>query len=172
MTSTTSKSPRSIRRRMCQAALALAMSGSVLVVLASPASAEQICNSGNGYVVCFDLTRLDDGNIAVHIGIDVAMSRQDAQSIIDAPGEEFSAAVMGDDPYYDNTQVSVPVTWSAAWEGGLSAEFDRVATFAQLNEDDGFFDGYIDELYARIRLFDPRTQRTRTFTSRNITGYY
>jgi hypothetical protein len=100
------------------------------------------------------------------------MSRQDAQAIIDSPGEEFSAKIYGDDPVWDNAQVSVPVTWSAAWDGGLSAEMDMVATFAQLNEDDGYFDGYIDELYGQIRLFDPRTQRTRTFTSKVISGYY
>jgi hypothetical protein len=68
--------------------------------------------------------------------------------------------------------MTVPVTWSQAWDGGLSAEMDAIATFQQLNEDDGFFDGYIDELYGRIKLYDPRTLRTRTFTTRVITGYY
>ncbi|GAA0970748.1 hypothetical protein GCM10009555_020160 [Acrocarpospora macrocephala] len=143
------------------------------VGLAGPASAEPVnkCKSGSGYTVCFSLDRLNDGNIAVHLGIDVAMSRADAQAIIDHPGEEFSAKIIGDDPVYDNSLVSVPVTWSAAWEGGLSAEFDRLATFAQLNEDEGFFDGYVDELFGRIVLADPRTG-TRSFDSAVITGYY
>lgn len=161
-----------VRRRLGRAAAVLALAGGTIGAMASPASAEQTCNSGTGYVVCFDLTRLPDGNIAVHLGIDITMSRQDAQAIIDSPGEEFSAKIYGDDPVWDNAQVSVPVTWSNAWDGGLSAEFDMVATFAQLNEDDGYFDGYIDELYGQIKLWDPRYNRTRTFTSNNITGYY
>jgi hypothetical protein len=166
-------SNRSTRgRRIRRVAAAVTIAGAAVAAMASPASAEQTCNSGSGYVVCFDLTRLPDGNIAVHLGIDVTMSRQDAQAIIDSPGEEFSAKVYGDDPVWDNAQVSVPVSWSSAWDGGLSAEMDMVATFSQLNEDDGYFDGYIDELYGQIRLFDPRTQRTRTFTSNVISGYY
>ncbi|SDJ06301.1 hypothetical protein [Nonomuraea jiangxiensis] len=146
------------------------------VALAGPASADpppvNTCTGGTGHTICFSLDRQDDGNIAVHLGIDVAMSRADAQAIIDHPGEEFSAKIFGDDPVYDNGLVSVPVTWSAAWDGGLSAEFDRVATFAQLNEDDGYFDGYIDELYGRIELVDFRSGQTRGFNSAVITGYY
>ncbi|GAA3794759.1 hypothetical protein GCM10022226_12640 [Sphaerisporangium flaviroseum] len=163
-----------------------ALAGRMLIVLsvvafagaglAGPTSAraspELKCKSGTGYAICFSLDRLDDGNIAVHLGIDVDMSRADAQAIIDHPGEEFSAKIRGDDPVSDNNLVSVPVTWSAAWEGGLSAEFDRVATFGQLNEDDGFFDGYVDELYGHIDLADPRSGQTRGFNSVVISGYY
>ncbi|WP_433436849.1 hypothetical protein [Nonomuraea sp. CA-141351] len=144
------------------------------VALAGPASADPVnkCTGGTGYTICFSLDRQDDGNIAVHLGIDVAMSRADAQAIIDHPGEEFSAKIFGDDPVYDNGLVSVPVTWSAAWDGGLSAEFDRLATFAQLNEDDGYFDGYVDELYGHIDLVDFRSGQTRGFNSAVISGYY
>ncbi|WP_219471837.1 hypothetical protein [Nonomuraea rhizosphaerae] len=145
-------------------------------LLTAPASAEpnpvNKCNSGTGFALCFSLDRLDDGNINVHLGIDVHMSRADAQAIIDGPGEEFSAKIIGQDPAFDNSLVSVPVTWSSAWDGGLSAEFDRVATWSQLNEDDGYFDGYIDELFGRIVLRDPRNGQTRTFNSALITGYY
>lgn len=175
MSAATHSSHPATRRRAGRAGRALAvlgLAGGIVAASANVAGAEMTCNSGTGYAVCFDLIRLPDGNIAVHLGIDVAMSQQDAQSIIDSPGEEFSAKIYGDDPVWDNVQVSVPVTWSSAWSGGLSAEFDMVATFSQLNEDDGYFDGYIDELYGRISLFDPRTQRTRTFTSKVITGYY
>ena len=163
---------RTRARRALLAAAATLLAVGTSITLASPASADQVCNSGTGWATCFNLTRLDNGTIAVHLGIDVTMSRADAQAIIDSPGQEFSASVVGQDPAFDNTQMTVPVTWSQAWDGGLSAEMDAVATFQQLNEDDGFFDGYVDELYGRIKLFDPRTQRTRTFTTRVITGYY
>jgi hypothetical protein len=158
-------------RRMLIVASAVA----VAVGRPGPASAapepETRCTSGSGYAMCFTLARLDDGNIAVHLGIDVAMSRAEAQAVIDHPGEEFSAKIVGDDPVYDNNLVSVPVTWSAAGDGGLSAEFDRLATYGDLNEDDGYFDGYIDELYGHIDLADPRSGH-RGFNSAVISGYY
>jgi hypothetical protein len=159
--------------RVGAALTALAVAAGLMTISAGPAGADQVCSSGSDHVICFNLTRMNGtSDITVHLGIDVHMSRQDAQAIIDSPGEEFSAVVIGDDPVYDNTQKSVPVTWSAAWEGGLSAELDVVATFAELNEDDGFFDGYVDELFGRIRLVDPRTGRVRTFNSPTISGYY
>ncbi|WP_248964755.1 response regulator transcription factor [Sphaerisporangium perillae] len=51
------------------------------------------------------------------------------------------------------------------------AQHPRPATFGQLNEDDGFFDTYIDELYGHIDLAIPNGQ-TRGFNSAVITGYY
>ena len=72
---------------------------------------------------------------------------------------------------YDNAIVAIPVTWSAAWEGGLSAEFDYVATFMQLNEDDSYFDNF-DDLYVRIRLYDPRLNVIRTYYTSTLHGYY
>lgn len=146
------------------------------VFLANPASAEpnpaNVCNSGSGFVMCFSLDRIQlGGDINVHIGIDVAMSREEAQAIIDHPGDEWSAKVIGEDPAFNNSLVSVPVTWSLAGDAGLSAEFDMVATWSQLNEDDGYFDGYIDDLFARLVLTKPNGQK-RTFNSATIHGYY
>ncbi|MEV4021017.1 hypothetical protein AB0J35_62140 [Nonomuraea angiospora] len=156
--------------------IVLAAVATATVFLANPASAEpnpvNVCNSGTGFVMCFSLDRIQlGGDINVHLGIDVAMSREEAQAIIDHPGEEFSAKVIGEDPAFDNSLVSVPVTWSAAGDNGLSAEFDMVATWSQLNEDDGFFDGYIDDLFGRIVLTKPDGQK-RTFNSTTIHGYY
>ncbi|MGI5291249.1 hypothetical protein ACQEVF_49185 [Nonomuraea polychroma] len=167
--STVSRSPI---RRMLIVLSAVAAA----VCLASPASAEpnpvNVCNSGSDFTVCFSLDRLQPGgDINVHLGIDVAMSREEAQAIIDHSGEEFSAKIIGQDPAFDNSLASVPVTWSSAWDGGLSAEFDMVATWSQLNEDDGFFDGYIDDLFGRIVLTKPNGQK-RTFNSTTIHGYY
>ncbi|MFI6744014.1 hypothetical protein ACIBI9_65080 [Nonomuraea sp. NPDC050451] len=168
--STINRSP--IRRLL----IVLSAAATAAVFLANPASAEpnpvNVCNSGSGFVMCFSLDRIQlGGDINVHLGIDVAMSREEAQAIIDHPGDEFSAKVIGEDPAFDNSLVSVPVTWSAAGDNGLSAEFDMVATWSQLNEDDGFFDGYIDDLFGRIVLTKPDGQK-RTFNSTTIHGYY
>jgi hypothetical protein len=46
-------------------------------------------------------------------------AQQDAQNIIDAPGEAFSATLYGEDTFFDDTLKQIPVTWSSAWEGGL-----------------------------------------------------
>ncbi|MFI7132716.1 hypothetical protein ACIBQ1_44050 [Nonomuraea sp. NPDC050153] len=153
-------------------AIVLSAAATTAVFLANPASAEpnpvNVCNSGSGFVMWFSLDRIQlGGDINVHLGIDVAMSREEAQAIIDHPGEEFSAKVIGQDPAFDNSLVSVPVTWSTAGDNGLSAEFDMVATWSQLNEDDG----YIDDLFGRIVLTKPNGQK-RTFNSTTIHGYY
>ena len=154
---------------------ALAVAGSAFALVTGTAAADQTCKSGNGAVTCFSTENsgpigLNDWH--VHIGIDVTMSRQDAQSIIDSPGEEFSAKVIADDPVYDNFLFWVPVTWSAAWDGGLSAEFDIVVDGSQMNEDDGFFEGYLDEVYSQIKLVDPRTGVTRSWNTGVIVQYF
>jgi hypothetical protein len=158
--------------RAGRVAVAVLVACGAMAVLAGPASAEQRCRSGPGYVTCFSLERMNNTNIAVHIGIDVHMSQEDAQAIINAPGEEFSAKVFGDDEFFDNALINVPVTWSAAGTEGLSAEFDTVASWAQLDEDNSYWSGYVDELYASIKLVDPRTTVVRTFNTAIITGYY
>ncbi|WP_336215432.1 hypothetical protein [Nonomuraea sp. LPB2021202275-12-8] len=169
--------PRSrVGRASRKLAVVSALAAAALAIAAGPAMAEpnpQVkCTSASTHVICFSLDRLDDGNVAAHLGIDIHMSRADAQAIIDAPGEELSAKVIGADPAFNNSLVSVPVTWSAAGDAGLSAEFDITVPFSVLNEDDGYFDGYIDELFGRIVLVDPRNGAKRTFTSATITGYY
>lgn len=133
-----------------------------LVVTASAASADQSCRSGVGYVNCIDITQsaIIPPSYRVHFGIDVHMSRQDAEAIL-AGGGGFSATLMGDDYWYDNALKIVPVTWQAAGDGSLSAEFDTDVPRSLLNED---WDGR-DEVYGRIRLYDPRTRTTSTFTT-------
>jgi hypothetical protein len=144
-------------------------------LLVGSASADMTCKSGNGAVNCFSTEPSGDWTLRdwhVHIGIDVTMSQQDAQAIIDSPGEEFSAKVIADDPSFDNFLFYVPVTWSASWAGGLSAEFDIVVDGSRLNEDDGWFEGWLDEVYAKISLYDPRSGVTRTWTTNVIVQYY
>ena len=145
---------------------AVAIAFGAVAATASAASAEQTCKVAPGYVNCFSITPMENNDYAVHLGIDVHMSRQDAQNIIDAPGEEFSAKVFGDDWNWDNALFNVPVTWSAAGDSGLSAEFDIVVDGSTLDED---WEG-TDELYGRITLFDPRGGEDRTFTTNVLTG--
>jgi hypothetical protein len=190
----TCRSPRGARR-LGRFLVVLALTVGALAAVAAPARAEcwlsedgftytcMECRHGTGYwyplteyvqyFTCLTLAHHTSGLIDVHIGIDVYMSQQDAQAIINySPGEEFSAKIFGDDPSYDNALINVPVTGVSAWEGGLSADFHSVATFQQLNEDNGYFDGYVDELYGRISLYDGRWNRTRTFYTSTISGYY
>jgi hypothetical protein len=175
---------RHVARRLGRFLVALALTVGACAVVAAPASAADCwlsedgfvytcseCRGGTGYFTCFSLAHHTSGLIDVHIGIEVYMSPQDAQAIIDSPGEEFSAKIFGDDPYYDNALINMNVTQSGVFEGGLYADFDYVATFMQLNEDDSYFDNF-DDLYGRIRLYDPRLNLTRTYYTSTLHGYY
>jgi len=120
----------------------------------------------NSYIVCFTIGQEGAGQFFdVHIGIDVTMSRQDAQNIIDAPGQEFSATLYGEDPLFDDTLKTIRLTSSWAWEGGLSAEFDSVVTAELLDEDST---DPTDEIFARVNLRIPSTGQTRPFRTNNI----
>jgi hypothetical protein len=133
---------------------------------ASPASAASTCRSGTGWVNCFSITGNAFPN--VHIGIDVYMSPQDAQSILDCPGTEFSAKIWGSDTFSDDFLFNMPL--SAAWvfnEGGLSglsAEFGTTVDAKHLDED---WDSD-DDVYGQIKLRDCRTGLTRTFNTNQI----
>ncbi|MBO3751831.1 hypothetical protein J5X84_37670 [Streptosporangiaceae bacterium NEAU-GS5] len=170
---------RTRRGRFAGAARKLAVTSALAaatLTLASPAMAEPDpafeCSSSSLHVICFGLDRQDDNTINVHLGIDIHMSRNDAEAILNAPGDELRAKIIGDDPVFDNSLVSVPITWALPGDNGISAEFDINVPWSTLNEDDGYFDGYIDDLFGRITLTDPRNGSTRTFTSPTIHGYY
>jgi len=160
-------SPRTLAHRAIRAILVVTMVLVALVASTSAASAESVCKSGTGYANCFEITeRAIDYEI--YIGIDIYMSRQDAEAIISPPGEEFSATVMGQDTLWDNALFTVPVKGSWASDSGLSAEFTRVVNGSSLDED---WEGE-DEVYGRIRLYDPRSRETLTFTTKVIHEYF
>lgn len=152
-----------------------------LAVTAAPALAEQRCkgDSNTGSNWCLD-TFTEPGDVPdfhnVHVGIDVHMSLQDAQSIIDAPGNPFVARIVGSDPLADNNLFSVPLTdIRATAEFGLSADFAKTrpdgVSRIELNEDSSIFDDR-DEVFARIVLTDPRTGRPRTFDTPMIIRHF
>jgi len=120
----------------------------------------------NSYIICFSITQIGIAgpNFNVHVGINVDMSQQDAQNIIDAPGEAFSATLYGEDTFFNDTLKRIPVTFSSAWEGGLSAEFDTFASAVTLDED---WDG-TDEIFAHVTLHISPTDTNRYFRTNNI----
>jgi hypothetical protein len=164
---------RGWRRRAIGAVGALLLAASAVAVTASAASAQMACHwpPEGGSNTCLTIVALGNDVYSIHVGIDVHMSQQEAQAIIDANGgAPFGALIMADDEGYDTTSMfEVPATWVVAGEGGLSAEFDLQVGSDALNEDK---DGR-DEVYARVILYDPRYYPTpRIFESGQIAGYW
>ena len=99
------------------------------------------------------------------------MSRQEAQSIVNAGGELFVAVIMANDhdnPADDTTGLfEVPRTWLEVWDGGLSASFSIVVGSGALNEDR---DRWLDEVCARVWLHDNLRGRTDIFHSGVLLG--
>jgi hypothetical protein len=129
---------------------------------------QQICRGeANRYTICLYIT--DDQQAPhshyykVHVGIDVKMTQSDAQNIIDGGGQ-ISARMWGSDTIFDDNLQGVTLSWWSAWEGGLSAEFDRSIWGGTLDEDP---EG-VDEVYARVSLYVPVSGATRTFTSDEV----
>ncbi|MDP9866794.1 MULTISPECIES: hypothetical protein [Streptosporangium] len=166
--STGNPESRNRTRRLLRVLGAVMVPAVAIVALAVPASADQQCRSFSSGVVCLTINRLSDGQYAVDLGIDVHMSRQDAQAIIDAPGDPFTAKVVGADTFFDNDLFGVPMVGIGATdESGLSADFHRVVLPSSLNEDDSPGDR-VDEVFGRIRFVDPRTNLGRTFDTPEI----
>jgi hypothetical protein len=156
--------PRRARRRLA-AATSIVAAGTTLALTSTTASAwslPSVCSGSSQHAVCLDGYAPGNHMIQVHVGIDVYMSRQDAEAILAAPGSAFSAAMIGDDPIFDNFLTWVDLTWEAASDGGLSAEFDELVPASLLDEDRG---PDADEVYARVSLYDARTRTTRVFNS-------
>jgi hypothetical protein len=137
------------------------------MLAAPPASAEMRCTGASASNVCLVINHVGNGIYDVHLGIDAHMSRQDAQAIIDAPGEPFSGKIYGADSSAQYL-FDIPVTdVGASTESGLSANFDITVSGAWLNEDSGR-----DEIFGRIRLYDARTGTTRIFDTPQIHGSF
>jgi len=152
-----------------------------LVVVAGVATAgaasagrlhEQTCVGQAGrYTICLYIT--DDPqspyshSYKIHVGIDVNMSRADAQNIIDGGGT-ITARMYGSDSFFDDNLIGVTRSWVSAWDGGLSAEFDRSVNGSVLDEDP---EGE-DEVFARVSLYVPVSGNTRTFRSDEVSASF
>jgi hypothetical protein len=95
------------------------------------------------------------------------MSRQDAQNIIDGGGT-MTSRMWGADVFHEDNLIGVTRSWVAAWDGGLSAEFDRSVSGAVLDED---WDGG-DEVYATVSLYVPVSGQTRSFRSDTVVAHF
>lgn len=133
-------------------------------LMTGPASAAQTCTGRPDSNLCLAINGVGNGNFAVHVGIDVHMSRDEAQEYIDDPGDPFTVWIRGDDGEFLFT---LPTTaLGASEESGLSGDFDRIVPGTALNEDSGQ-----DEIVAFVILTDTDTNTvTRTFTSNPIIG--
>jgi hypothetical protein len=128
------------------------------------------CHYPEGSNTCLTITYKGADTYSVQVGIDVYMTRQQAQDYIDRlHGHPFVAYLVDDDGegnlnrtlfeiYLDRSSVS-------AWDGGLSAAFERQVGSQALDVDDGR-----DELYAKVFLFSSPAH-TR-FTSSVIPAHF
>ena len=152
---------QSLKQRFARYGVITLAALGVMTVTSGAAEAKSTCSTGTNHTICFSITKVGE-LYDVHVGIDVRMSRGDAQNIIDQPGDAFDSWAMGAD-WFDNAEFKIPLSWVRAGDNGLSAEFDIRVPYNALDEDP---DGG-DELYARTRLFDTRTS-TRTFKSKEL----
>jgi hypothetical protein len=154
--------------RLVGGTCALALAGGVLGLMADPASAANACTTDDNAVVCLDINpNASRQTYFVHVGVEVHMSRQEAQAYVDQ-GRPFTVTMRGADPAFDDALFTVPNSAiSATDEFGLSADFDVAVGRFALNEDDSFFDDR-DEVYADIDLFDARTGQTVSYESAQI----
>ncbi|KJK47137.1 hypothetical protein UK23_21385 [Lentzea aerocolonigenes] len=157
------------RRRLLRAGIAAALVLGSIGAATVPASAAQTCTGATDANLCLAIDRLPNGLFAVHVGIDVHMSFEDAQEYIDDPGDPFILRIRGDDSgKLAEFLFSAPITsLGASPEFGLSANFDTVVSSAQLDEDRNDQ----DEIRAEVLLFDSDTNTvTGRFVSNRITG--
>jgi hypothetical protein len=156
---------RRLRRTLRVAAVPAVAIALLAGVMAAPAFAEPACGGKvDVSYTCLWIDPVQEG-YKIHIGIDVHMSQEDAQAILDAPGDPFRARLMGSDPLFDDELFTLRLTGQgASAESGLSADFDYVASRSQLNEDDDFLDD-VDDVFGKVDLVDPFTGDTRTFDS-------
>jgi hypothetical protein len=118
------------------------------------------------------IRKLSGGLCEARVGVDIQMPYADALDVIAHPGDEATMKLYGDDPWFDNALINLPVdspTWPQAWAGGYSVEFTRVFGCDVLNED---WNDPEDEIYARVRFLDIRTGQTHYANSGNWVDSY
>jgi len=154
---------RAGRRTLRALAVTAATLGAVALT-AGPASAETNCTGSGNATVCLGIDGVGGGRFAVHVGIDVHVSRAVAQEYLDDAGDPFTVWIKGDDGEF---LFRLPVTAMGATDlSGLSGDFDLIVPGTALNEDSG-----TDEIIAVVTLTDTDTNTvTATYTSGRIVG--
>jgi len=168
------------KRRVMGTLGALLVAGSAVALTATAAAAaDPHCNYPYGSNTCLTIEDIGWGISRVLVGIDVQMSQQEAQYLIDANGgRPFVVQLLAhdhDDPADDTSglgefDLNDPrISWSvSAWEGGLSGSFAIEIASYILNEDK---DGR-DEIVARVELYDPHYPGPAPFHSGIVVGYW
>jgi hypothetical protein len=163
----THQPPHRSRRLIPAAITALAVGATTLAFntgSASAASLPQKCSGAAAANVCLNgYTDTFHHTVHVNVGVDVHMSRQEAQQLVN-DGWTLSARVWGYDgpnviqfiPISDLTKVTSDIVW----DGGLSAEFDMDVAASALDEDHLSATCFWrtcdrDEIFARVSLYNP-----------------
>ena len=118
------------------------------------------------------IRKLGGGVCEARVGVDINMPYSHALEFLAHPGEEATMKLYGDDQWWDNALINLPVdspTWPQAWAGGYSVEFTRLFGCDVLNED---WNDPEDEIYARVRFLDIRTGQTHYANSANWVDSY
>jgi hypothetical protein len=160
-------------RRVVTAIGALAMASGTIALTAAPASAwslPQLCTGAAEANTCLS-GHTDIHAVQVHVGIDVYMSRADAEALIAQPGNALSAAMYGDDGSTEQFLFDLTPTFESAGDTGIGAEFDMFVPASWLDEDSSWCDlpwcNNRDEVFARVTLTDARTGWSRTFDTQS-----
>jgi hypothetical protein len=162
-----------MKRRLLRALAVVTAPALGIVLMAGPASAGQRCNYTSEYNACLTITRISTGQYKVLIGIDFhRYTQSEAQAIIRAdPSRKFFYSLLyGADAVQDNIIAIMSTTRVGSSEAGLSAEFERVVSASDLNEDP--LPGAFDEVYGEIHFTEPRTGAIRTFKTPEIAGLF
>jgi hypothetical protein len=108
---------------------------------------------------------------SVYVGIDISMTRQEAEKHIRwMEGSPLIAYLVGDDGkgLLDEIRINIPKISTRATDDGLSAEFYALVPEPVLNEDK--MNEGLDEVYALVELVEPRGKRR--FTSGVIAAVF
>ncbi|PRY44787.1 hypothetical protein [Umezawaea tangerina] len=158
---------RRAKHRLLQSLVALSMVVGAVGTTAGTASAAQTCTGATDANLCLWIDGVGNGNFRVHVGIDVHISRADAQEYIDDAGDPFTVWIRGNDNGPNEFLFSLPMTAiGASDESGLSGDFELVVPATSLNEDSG-----TDEIVAVVTLTDTDTNTvTKNFVSNQLVG--
>jgi hypothetical protein len=174
----TNHQSRHRRRRLAPALTALAIGAGTIALTDTPASAyslPEVCTGeATTATICLNgYTDTSRHEVHIRVDIDVHMTREEAQSLVNA-GFSLTATMYGDDG--PNVIQVLPdsavtkVTPDIVSDGGLSAVFERSVPASSLDEDQRWWACFwpscdLDEVFARVELYNPFVGGYRRYDS-------